>query len=44
MKNFLNVVYLPAQAAQMAHPLIQSILNTISDCIKYSLHFRDESL
>ena len=44
MKNFLNVVYLPAQAAQMAHPLIQSFLKTIKDCIKYIPHFKDESL
>ena len=43
-KNFLSVVYLPWQALQMAHPLIQALIKIPSDYYKYWNYFEDTDL
>jgi hypothetical protein len=35
---------LPAQAAQMAHPIIQALYKIPRDYIKYSNYFEDKDL
>lgn len=42
--NFWSVVYLPAQALQMAHPIIQALYKIPRDYIKYSNYFEDKDL
>ena len=43
-KNFWSVVYLPWQALQMAHPIIQALYKIPRDYFKYSNYFQDKDL
>ena len=43
-QNFWSVVYLPWQALQMAHPIIQALYKIPRDYVKYSNYFEDKDL
>ena len=43
-KHFLSVVYLPAQAAEVAHPTIRAIYNMAKDCFTAHNYFEDKDL
>lgn len=43
-KNFWSVVYLPWQALQMAHPMIQALYKIPRDYFEYSNYFQDKDL
>ncbi len=44
LKNFMSVAYLPSQAAQMAHPIIRWVVDSVTDYVKYSNYFEDKDL